>query len=128
MHNCWDEIAGYTEFELFRMAFLEDFVERDIESSIEHQGVLQMAQVHFFMACFQGIADRLSHIMSLSCFIEISMVMQLTNQQMPLQMQGFVDQFHKVRSMINNFNHHYAKNYHPLWINCLNESMNSWLS
>jgi hypothetical protein len=30
--------------------------------------------------------------------------------------------------MINNFNRHYAENYNPLWLNCLNKSMSSWLS
>jgi hypothetical protein len=30
--------------------------------------------------------------------------------------------------MIEMFNQYYAENYHPSWLNCLNESMSSWLN
>ena len=40
----------------------------------------------------------------------------------------FVDKFHEVRAMNNAFNKHYKKVYSPVWLNCLDESMNSWLN
>ena len=40
---------------------------------------------------------------------------------------SFLDRFHDVRQMINNFNEHYLENYTPSWISCLNELVNSFL-
>jgi hypothetical protein len=102
---------------------------------------------NFFMACFQGIADRkawwlqqaismyegapfrLCHIMSFNRFLEITASIRFTNQQTPtMEKEGYVDRFHEVRNMIDAFNCHYSESYHPSWLNCLDESMSSWLS
>ena len=40
---------------------------------------------------------------------------------------SFLDRFHDVRQMINNFNEHYLENYTHSWLSCLDESMNSFL-
>ncbi len=40
----------------------------------------------------------------------------------------FIDMFHEVRQMIKAFNNHYESEYSPVWLCCLNESMNSWLN
>jgi hypothetical protein len=40
----------------------------------------------------------------------------------------FVDRFHEVCNMINAHNEHYSSEYKPSWLNCINESMNSWLN
>ena len=40
---------------------------------------------------------------------------------------SFLDSFHDVRQMINNFNEHYLENYTPSRLICLDESMNSFL-
>ena len=49
--------------------------------------------------------------------------MRFTNKPSP----SFLDRFHDVRQMINNFNEHYLENYTPSWLSCLDESMNSFL-
>ena len=49
--------------------------------------------------------------------------MRFTNKTSP----SFLDRFHDVRQMKNNFNEHYLENYTPSWLSCLNESMNSFL-
>ena len=65
-HHCWDEIAAYSEKELFWMAFPEEFIKTEIIPTMNDH----LASKHtwgefykwlgcnFFMACFQGIADR----------------------------------------------------------------------
>jgi hypothetical protein len=40
----------------------------------------------------------------------------------------FIDCFHKVRQLIDAFNEHYATEYSPLWLSCIDESMNIWLN
>ena len=49
--------------------------------------------------------------------------MRFTNKPSP----SFLDRFHDVWQMINNFNEHYLENYTPSWLSCINESMNSFL-
>jgi len=39
----------------------------------------------------------------------------------------FKNRFYDVREMINAFNKHYGEGYTPMWLNCLDESMNLWL-
>ena len=40
----------------------------------------------------------------------------------------FVDWFHEVRQTIDSFNDHYASEYSPSWLSCIDESMNVWLN
>ncbi|KAL7478405.1 hypothetical protein ACHAW6_004172 [Cyclotella cf. meneghiniana] len=40
----------------------------------------------------------------------------------------FHDPFHDMRQFWSAFNDHYAQNYLPLYLSCLNKSMNTWLN
>jgi len=51
--------------------------------------------------------------------------LRYTDKEAPL---FFLDCFHKVRQMIDAFNDHYSKGCTPLWLLCINESMNTWLN
>jgi hypothetical protein len=91
----------------------------------------------FFMASFEGVSDRnlwwsskpvdmfdgapfrLNTFMSKKRFLAISSAITYTNKPPP---QAFVDRFHEVRQMIDAFNDHYAKEYIPSWLNCLDWS------
>ncbi|KAL3811352.1 hypothetical protein ACHAXA_000768 [Cyclostephanos tholiformis] len=116
-YHHWDEIVSMTEFELFRMAFPEDFVKDVIiPRTNDNLGLpLMLGEFYkwlgcnFFMACFQGIPDR-------KCWTPT------------VEWDGYEDRFHEMRKMIDEFNNHYAHSYHPSWLNCLDESMSSWLN
>ncbi len=78
---------------------------------------------------FEGAMFRLSHVMSMTRFLELTVAMRFTDRQAPtLEHDGFVDRFNEVRKIIDAFNQHYADHYHPSWLNCLDESMCTWLS
>jgi hypothetical protein len=95
------------------------------------------------MACYQGIPERelwwstkpidmfectpfrLNAFMTYSRFQEILQAIRYTDKAEPL---FFLDKFHEVRQMIDAFIDHYATGYKPSWLNCINESMNSWLN
>ena len=102
---------------------------------------------HFFMACFQGIQDckewwltatismffgapfHLNEFMMGFCFKEILAVLTFTDVPPATMAQGeFINHFHNVRKLIDVWNNHMATKYYPSWLNCLDESMNSWLS
>ena len=138
------------EFSLFRMCFPEKYVKEVIIPATNH-GIygnkLTLSEYyvflgcHFFMACFEGISDRrdwwskkpisisdgapfrLTEYMSYRRFSTITAAMRYTNRPPP----SFVDRFHEVREMIDDFNLHYEAEYSPSWLSCLDESMNSWL-
>ncbi|KAL7468866.1 hypothetical protein ACHAXS_012884 [Conticribra weissflogii] len=57
-------------------------------------------------------------------FLQLTGAMTYTNNQPP----NFEDKFFDVRQIINAFNMHYESNYNPSWLNCLDESMSSWLN
>ena len=99
------------------------------------------------MACFQGIPDwkcwwskeaispysgapfRLNNAMFFTRYLEITAALQFTDVRTPtVERDGYEDRFHEVRKMIDEFNNHYAHSYHPSWLNCLDESMSSWLN
>jgi hypothetical protein len=42
--------------------------------------------------------------------------------------EDFVDKFHDVRQLVDAFNDHMSNAYTPSWLNCLDESMNTWLN
>jgi hypothetical protein len=78
---------------------------------------------------FEGAPFRLTHIMTMTRFFKLSVAMRFTDRQAPtLKHDGFVDWFNEIRNMIDVFNQHYPEKYHPLWLNCFDESMSSWLS
>jgi hypothetical protein len=55
----------------------------------------------------------------------INSALRYTKKPPPIE---FVDKFHDVRELINAFNEHYSDEYLPSWLNCLDESMNTWLN
>ena len=61
--------------------------------------------------------------MSLCQFISITSSMRFTKNPSP----SFLDRFHDMRQMINNFNEHYLENYTLSWISCLDEPMKYFL-
>jgi hypothetical protein len=143
------------EIELFRMVFPQEYVESVLLPATNHHlnskltlgELYKWLGINFFMACFQGISDRegwwlqrsvlmykgapfqLHHVMSLKRYKEITTAIRFTDSPPPtIKTDVFVDRFHKVRNMIDSFNQYYTKNYHPSWLNCLDESMSSWLN
>ncbi len=75
---------------------------------------------------FDGAPFRLNGIMSLTGYREITASLRFTDIAAPtVNRDGFIDRFHEVRKMIDAFNEHYAQNYHPSWLNVLDESMSS---
>ena len=146
----WEEIANMGELDLFRMAFPEKFIvdvilpasNKNIIQPISLQEFYVWLGCQFFMACFEGIANRedwwstkpilpregapfrLYDYMQKSRFLKISAAITYTTKPPPL----FVDKFHDVRQMLDSFNQHYEDNYIPSWMNCLDESMSSWLN
>ncbi len=62
-------------------------------------------------------------------FLEITAGIVFTDVPLPtLDQGGFLNRFHDVRKLIDMWNAHLASEYNPSWINCLDESMNSWPS
>ena len=147
----WDEIADYNEFDLFRICFPEDYV-RDVVIPATNKNLIQNINLQefyvwlgciFFMACYEGVPDRelwwstkpidmfdgapfrLNAYMQKKRFLEITYMIQYTDQTPPIL---FVDKFHEVRQMIYEFNKHYEQEYTPSWMNCIDESMNSWMN
>ena len=121
-----------TELSLFRMAFPEQWVggvfipETNKEISggdITLQEFYVYLGCHFLMACFEGISDRrlwwspkqvsvregapfrLHNYMALRRLISIISVMRFTNKPS----LSFLDRFHDVQQIINNFNEHYLE-------------------
>ena len=99
------------------------------------------------MACFQGILDRkcwwskeaispysgapfwLNNAISFNRYLEITAVLRFTDVRTPtVELDGYEDCFHEARKLINRFNDYYAHSYIPTWLNCLDESMSSWLN
>ncbi|KAL7461168.1 hypothetical protein ACHAXS_001596 [Conticribra weissflogii] len=58
------------------------------------------------------------------CSHQITSAITYTDKDPP----PFVDKFYDVRQMLDAFNDHYKQNYIPSWMNCLDESMSSWLN
>ena len=56
-------------------------------------------------------------------FQNIGTAIRYTNIESP----AFLDRFHDVRQMIEDFNNHYDGEYVSSWLFCLDESMNSFL-
>ena len=56
-------------------------------------------------------------------FRNIAKAIRYTDKPTP----DFLGRFHEVRDVINAWNQHMDDKYYPSWLNCLDESMNSWL-
>ena len=72
---------------------------------------------------FEGSPFRLLEYMSGRRFHNIETAIRYTNIELPASL----DRFHDVRQMIEGWNDHYEGEYVPSCINCLDESMNSFL-
>ena len=151
IHHRWEEIADMDELQLFHMCFPEKWIVDSVIPETNktlgkpmdlHKFYVWLGCI-FFMSCFLGIDDRdlwwstkvvdmfegapfrLNEYMSKARFREIMESIRCTSKEAPLL---FVDRFHEIREMIDAFNDHYFSEYKPLWLNCMNESMNSWLN
>jgi hypothetical protein len=74
---------------------------------------------------FKGTPFRLGHIMSLNWFQAINKAVRYTDKLAP---EDFVNKFHDMRQLTDAFNDHKSDAYTPSWLNCLDESMNTWLN
>lgn len=146
----WTVVREMNELAQFRMCFPEQWV-KDVVIPATNKEIngdpLTLSEFyiylgcHFFMACFEGISDRrlwwsskpismrdgapfrLNEFISLRRYNDLTSAIRYTDKPPP----DFVDRFYDVRQMIDAFNQHYAEEYIPSWLNCLDESMNSWL-
>jgi len=119
----WDQVAGMSEFDLFRMCMPEQFI-RDVVLPATNeilQPHLSISEFYvwigcnFFMSCFQGISNqelwwslspismfsgapfRLNEYMSRNRFLEVSAAIVFTGESAPtLAKDGYDDQFHAV--------------------------------
>ena len=148
--HIWLKFSEITELSLFRMALPEQWVrgvlipatdEEILGDNITLQELYVFLGCHFFMACFEGIyyrrfcwfpktvsirersPFRLQKYMDLQRFISNISAVRFTNKPFP----SFLDRFHDVQQIINNFNEHYLENYIPSWISCLGESVKYFL-
>jgi hypothetical protein len=72
-----------------------------------------------------GAPFLLNDVMSMGRFGAIDAVIWYTGKPPP---SDFEDKFHDMRELKDAFNTHYAENYTPSWLSCLDESMNTWLN
>jgi hypothetical protein len=78
---------------------------------------------------FSGAPFRLNEFMTKRHFLEITAGIVFTDvPPLTLDQGGFIDRFHDIQKLIDAWNNHMAGEYNPLSLNCLDESMNSWLS
>ena len=151
VHHRWDKIAEMDELQLFRMCFPEKWIvdsvipetNKNLGTPVDlHEFYVWLGCI-FFMSCYLGVEDRdlwwstkpvnmfegapfrLNEFMTKTRFREIMEAIRYTSKEAPLL---FVDRFHEIREMIDAFNNHYASEYRPSWLSCLDESMNSWLN
>ncbi len=146
----WKKISEMSEIDLFRMAFLEKFIidvvipltNKNLEIPLTLQEFYIWLGCQFFMACFEGVANReewwsakpickrsgapfrLTEYIKKSRFLQITTAITYTDKDPP----PFQDKFYDVRQLLDAFNLHYEQNYIPSWMNCLDESMSSWLN
>ena len=137
-----------SEFDLFRMCFPDNHIWEIVVPMTNRyiygpNMTLQYFYVwlgcHFFIAflrgskkmwwseksisMFEGSPFRLSEYMSGRRFQNIGTAISYTNIESP----ALLDRFHDVQQIIEGWNDHYEGEYVPSWINCLDESMNSFL-
>ena len=123
--------------------FLIPMTNKELDLPINLQEFYVFLGCIFFQASFKGISDRdqwwstkainmfegaphrLNNFMSRNQFNKIMSALRYTLKEVPIL---FMDCFHEVHDMINAFNNHYAQEYRPSWLSCLDESMNVWLN
>ena len=144
-HHPWAEVAEMNELELFLMCFPVKYIKSVIipETNKHLQVPVSMQELFifigclFFMACHQGVEDRdswwstkpitpdkgapfrLNDYMARNRFKSIMQSLQYTNKPQP----EYLDCFHDVRLMQEEWNRHMFEEYFTGWWNCLDESM-----
>eukprot|EP00970_Alexandrium_tamarense_P012181 scaffold2801_cov250-Alexandrium_tamarense.AAC.1 len=73
---------------------------------------------------FDGAPFPLNDVMSRGRFRAIDAAIRYTGKPP----SDFEDKFHHIRELQDAFNAHYAENYTPSWLSCLDKSMNTWLN
>jgi hypothetical protein len=144
----WEDITEMSDLDLFWMCFLEKFVidviipkmNKYLKKPLTLQEFFIWLEFTFYMVCFLGIGkwwslapiDQfkggpfwLNGFILKTRWLEIMCAILYTDNAEPLL---FVDKFHKVQAMIKAFNEHYKRDYSPVWLSCLDESMNTWLN
>ncbi len=140
-----------SEINLFRICFPKKYIV-EVVIPETNKGLTHKIDLHefyvfhgciFYMSCFVGIDNRsdwwltapinmmqgapfrLNLFITRKRFDEIMSALKYTNKEPPTT---FVDCFHEVRQMIEALNEHYATEYSPSWLSCIDESMNVWLN
>ena len=147
----WTAIKEQTYFDTFRVCFPEKYVvevllpatNKNLKTPLTLQEFYVFLGCQFFMACFDGITSRklwwsekpvsmfegapfrLNKYMSGARFEDIISALRYTDEEPPTE---FVDKFHSIRKLMDSWNSHYAEEYNPAWMNCLDESMNTFFN
>ncbi|KAL7476383.1 hypothetical protein ACHAW6_002251 [Cyclotella cf. meneghiniana] len=147
----WLTIADMDLLLIFRMRMPEDFIREvcipattnTLRERTHSPRVYKWLGCRFFMACFVGVLPVkkwwsqnpisqfegapfwCNDMMLLGQFRAIDCAIRYTGKPPP---NKFQDKFHGMHELQDTFNKHYAKNYTPSWLNCLDESRNTWLN
>ena len=148
-NHAWGMIKEKTFFNTFRMCFPEEYIvdvllpetNKHLKRAMSLREFYVFLGCQFYMACFDGITDRrlwwssepvskfsgapfrLNEYISGQRFEDIVGALRYTNREAPTD---FVDRFHPIRQLSKAWNKHYAEEYLPEWLNCLDESMNAF--
>ncbi len=145
----WAEIRKISKFGLFRVTFFKDFVISNYYQqqtatlwTIWPSKICVCGWVAIFMSCSQrnlnqegwwstkpisvkeGALFQLHPYMQKSGFLQFTGAMTYTNKAL----LSFEDKFHGICQMLLLFNKQYEDSYSLSWMNCLDESISSWLN
>lgn len=144
-HHPWAEVAEMDELELFLMCFPVKYIKsviipetnKHLQVPVTMQEFFVFLGCLFFMACHPGVEERdswwstkpvtpnegapfrLNSYMARSRFKGIMQSLRYTNMPQP----EYLDRFHDVRQMQEEWNRHMSEEYFTAWWNCLDESM-----
>ncbi|KAL7490171.1 hypothetical protein ACHAW6_016098 [Cyclotella cf. meneghiniana] len=131
--NTWPTIALMDEMSIFQILTGEP---------LQLSEFYKWLRCRIFMACFIGLSDyrkwwsskpidlfegalfRLNSYMSLIHFKSIDGAIHYTDKLCP----EFQDKLYDVCQLIDGFNQHMADNFFLAWLNCFDESLNTWLN
>jgi hypothetical protein len=146
----WPNVAEMDELELFLLCFpvkyLKDVVipqtNKHLTKYLSMQELFQFIGCILFMACHPGVEERdawwsskpisasegapfrLNDFMSRNRFKEIMQALRYTDRPQP----EYLDRFHDIRQMQDEWNAHMETAYFTGWFNCLDESMQMHLN
>ena len=150
-NHAWNAIKEQSYFDTFRICFPEKYVvevllpatNKNLKTPLTLREFYVFLGCQFFMACFDGITSRklwwsekpvsmfegapfrLNKYMTGARFEDIVSALRYTDEEPPTE---FVDRFHSIRKLMGSWNNHYAEKYSLAWINCLDESMNTFFN